>query len=82
MANESLKINNARFLITVDPERRIIRDGAIVTDGQRITHVGKASALTSVHADRVIDATEMVASSTGRSTLLPTAVPIAAARSL
>lgn len=60
MANESLKIENARFLITVDPERRIIRDGAIVTDGQRITHVGKTSELASVTADRVIDATEMV----------------------
>ncbi|MCZ6872201.1 MAG: amidohydrolase family protein [bacterium] len=60
MTNESLKIDNARFLITVDPERRMIRDGTIVTDGQRITHVGKTAALTSVHADRVIDATEMV----------------------
>lgn len=60
MANTSLKVDNARFLITVDPQRRIIGNGTIVTDGQRITHVGKASDLTSVPADRVIDATEMV----------------------
>ena len=60
MQSSTLKIEGARFIITVDPERRIIRDGSILIKGQRITRVGKASELASVPADRVIDAREMV----------------------
>ena len=60
MQSSTLKIEGARFIITVDPERRIIRDGSILIEGQRITRVGKASELASVPADRVIDAREMV----------------------
>jgi cytosine/adenosine deaminase-related metal-dependent hydrolase len=56
----TLKIDGARFVITVDPERRIIRDGAILIDGQRITRVGKSAELRQVTADQVIDASEMV----------------------
>jgi 5-methylthioadenosine/S-adenosylhomocysteine deaminase len=56
----TLKIEGARFVITVDPERRIIRDGAILIDGQRITRVGKTAELRQVTADQVIDAGEMV----------------------
>ena len=53
-------IEGARFMLTMDPTRRIVTDGAIVVDGQRITHVGKTDELRSTPADRVIDATEMV----------------------
>jgi cytosine/adenosine deaminase-related metal-dependent hydrolase len=60
MADSSLKIDNAAFLITVDPERRVIKDGSLVMAGQRITHVGKAADLASVSAERVIDARGMV----------------------
>jgi cytosine/adenosine deaminase-related metal-dependent hydrolase len=60
MSSQSLKIENARFIITVDPERRIIRDGSILIEGQRIAQIGKAEALREVPADRVIDAREMV----------------------
>ncbi|MCZ6788658.1 MAG: amidohydrolase [Chloroflexi bacterium] len=60
MQSSTLKIEGALFIITVDPERRIIRDGSILVEGQRITRVGKASELASVPADRVIDAREMV----------------------
>ena len=60
MQSSTLKIEGARFILTVDPERRIIRDGSILIEGQRITRVGKASELASVHADRVIDGREMV----------------------
>ncbi|ETW95673.1 amidohydrolase family protein [Candidatus Entotheonella palauensis] len=60
MSDPSLKIENARFIITVDPERRIIRDGSILIEGQRIAQIGKAEALRDVAADRVIDAREMV----------------------
>lgn len=56
----TVKIEGARFLITVDPERRIIQDGSVVIEGQRITQVDKASALRQVAADRVIDARDMV----------------------
>jgi 5-methylthioadenosine/S-adenosylhomocysteine deaminase len=60
MPGATLKIQNARFILTVDPQRRIIRDGSILVEGQRITRLGKASELNSVSAYRVIDAREMV----------------------
>ncbi|HZA25074.1 MAG TPA: amidohydrolase [Dehalococcoidia bacterium] len=56
----TLKIQNARFIVTVDPQRRIIQDGSILVEGQRIAQVGKASELNAVPADRVMDASEMV----------------------
>ena len=56
----TLKLDNARFVVSMDPERRIIRDGTVVIDGQRITAVGKSSELREVQADRVIDARDMV----------------------
>ena len=60
MSNASLKIEGARFILTVDPQRRIIENGAIVIEGQRIVRVGKTSELAGVEAERVIDAREMV----------------------
>ena len=60
MAETTLKIHGARFIMTLDPERRIIQDGSIIVEGQRILQVGKASDLESVKADRVIDGSEMV----------------------
>src|SRR5919109_4163052 len=56
----TLKIDGARFIVTVDPERRIIRDGSILIEDQRIVQVGKATALQHVSAERVVDAREMV----------------------
>ena len=61
MPNATVKIENVRFILTLDPERRIIRDGSIVVEGSRITQVGKAADLKDVPADRVIDGSEMVA---------------------
>jgi len=60
MAETTLKIHSARFIMTLDPERRIIQDGSIIVEGQRIIQVGKATELESVKADRVIDGSEMV----------------------
>ena len=60
MRQTTLKIDNARFVVTVDDQRRIIQDGSILVEGQRITRVGKASDMETVAADRVIDATDMV----------------------
>lgn len=52
----SLKIDGARYVITVDPGRRLIQDGTVVVNGNRITHVGKADELRDVTAERTIDA--------------------------
>ena len=60
MQTPTLKIDGARFILTVDPERRIIRDGSILVQGQRIVQVGKRSELAGLTADRVIDAGDMV----------------------
>jgi 5-methylthioadenosine/S-adenosylhomocysteine deaminase len=60
MQTRTLKIEGAQFVLTLDPTRRMIRDGSILIDGQRIARVGKASELREVPADRVIDVREMV----------------------
>ena len=54
------KIEGAKFIVTVDETRRIIRDGTIVVQDGRIAQVGKAEELSGIAADRVIDAREMV----------------------
>ena len=61
MPNATVKIENIRFILTLDPGRRIIRDGSIIVEGSRITQVGKAADLKDVPADKVIDGSEMVA---------------------
>ena len=60
MPDASLKIENARYIITMDGDRRIIRDGAVVIEGSRIVQVGKSADLADVAAERVIDAEGMV----------------------
>ena len=61
MPDATIKIDNIRFILTLDPERRIIRDGSIVIEGSRITRVGKSAELKDIPAGRVIDGSEMVA---------------------
>jgi 5-methylthioadenosine/S-adenosylhomocysteine deaminase len=56
MPPQSLKIDNARYVVTVDRERRIIQDGSILIEDGKISRVGKAASLASTRADRVIDA--------------------------
>jgi 5-methylthioadenosine/S-adenosylhomocysteine deaminase len=56
MASQSLRIDNARYILTLDHQRRIIRDGSILVEEGRIRRVGKAAELAGVRADRVIDA--------------------------
>jgi cytosine/adenosine deaminase-related metal-dependent hydrolase len=60
MPSPTLKIEHARFVITVDPERRIIQDGSVMIEGQRITRVGKAAELADLAAERVIDGRDFV----------------------
>ena len=56
MPPQSLKIDNARYVVTVDRERRIIQDGSILVEDGKISRVGKAASLAITRADRVIDA--------------------------
>jgi cytosine/adenosine deaminase-related metal-dependent hydrolase len=56
----TLKIDGARYVITVDGRRRILQGGSILVEGSTITRVGKTAELASVSADRVIDARHMV----------------------
>ena len=50
MQNQTLKVQGARFVLTIDPQRRIIQDGSVLIEGQRITRVGKADELAEVPA--------------------------------
>src|SRR5438105_15911896 len=54
----SLKIERARYAISVDSQRRVLEDATVVVgqDG-RISHVGKSAELADVGAARTIDAT-------------------------
>ncbi len=60
MPDSTIKIDNARFAVTMDPERRIISDASIVVESGKITQVGKASELASFAAGTVIDGNGMV----------------------
>jgi cytosine/adenosine deaminase-related metal-dependent hydrolase len=61
MQSHALKIEHARYVLTLDGDRRIIEDGTILVDGPRISRVGKAGELRDTPADRVIDARHFVA---------------------
>jgi len=60
MPPQTLKIDHARYVLTLDPQRRIIQDGALLIEGGRLIRVGKAAELATASADRVIDARHMV----------------------
>jgi cytosine/adenosine deaminase-related metal-dependent hydrolase len=60
MSDQTLMIDHARYVVTLDPQRRIIQDGAVLIQGGRIRQVGKAAELAGARADRVIDAHHMV----------------------
>jgi 5-methylthioadenosine/S-adenosylhomocysteine deaminase len=60
MPTESLKIDNACYVVTLDGQRRIIRDGAVLIEDGRISRVGKAAELMGARAGRVIDARHLL----------------------
>lgn len=60
MSNLRTKIENAEYILTLDPQRRIIRNGSLVIAGDRITDIGPARSLADIPVDRVIDARGMV----------------------
>jgi len=55
-SGRSLKLEGAKFAITVDASRRVIEDATVIVDRQRIKRVGKTNDLRDVAADRTIDA--------------------------
>jgi len=60
----SILIENARYVVTMDPERRILRECSIVVEGDRISFVGpsaEARLKFGKNFDEVIDAKNMVA---------------------
>ena len=56
----SIKITKAKFVVTMDSERRIIKDGAVLIENDRIVKVGKTDDSIDWDADQAIDASEMV----------------------
>src|SRR5262245_53016642 len=60
MAGQSLLIDNARYVLTLDGQRRIVRDGSILVEDGRIRRVAKAAELAGTRADRVIDARRLL----------------------
>ncbi|HEY7435196.1 MAG TPA: amidohydrolase family protein [Methylomirabilota bacterium] len=60
MSTLSLKIDHAQYILTLDRQRRIIQDGAVLVEGGRISRVGKAAELADTRADRVIDGRYLV----------------------
>src|SRR5437879_1566573 len=55
MPQPSLKIDRARYVISGDDQRRIIRDCAIVTETGQISRVGEPEQLAAACADRACD---------------------------
>src|SRR2546427_2701024 len=60
MTAQTLKVDHARYMLTLDTQRRIIQDGAVLIEAGRITRIGKAAELASARADRVIDGRHLV----------------------
>lgn len=60
MRSRTLKIEHARYVVTLDGARRIIQDGSILIEGSRISRVGKAAELADASADRTIDARRLL----------------------
>ncbi len=54
-------IKNIRYIVTMDPQRRLIKDGAIFIEDNKITDVGKNEICKKYKTDDVIDAKGMVA---------------------
>ncbi len=56
-----LKIEHLEFAVTVDADRRVLKDAAVVIEAGLITQVDKTDALVGIGAERVIDGRRMVA---------------------
>ena len=48
------------IVITMDPRRRIIKNGAVAIENDRIVDVGKSDAIKGFQAEKVFDATDRI----------------------
>src|SRR3990170_3260411 len=48
------------IVITMDPRRRIIKNGAVAIENDRIVDIGKSDALKGFQAEKVFDATDRI----------------------
>ena len=55
MSSDSLLIKNG-YILTLNPQRQILRDGAIYIENEKIVEVGKTENLKMHNAERIIDA--------------------------
>src|SRR5262245_33962040 len=58
--SRTLKTEHARYVVTLDTQRRIVQDASILIEGSRISRVAKAATLVDVPAERTIDARHFV----------------------
>src|SRR4030067_218219 len=47
-------------VITIDPRRRIIKNGAVAIENDRIVDIGKSDALKGFQAEKVFDTTDRI----------------------
>ena len=59
MSTGSILIKNG-YILTLNPQRQILRDGAIYIENEKIVEVGKTEDLRAHKAERVIDATNKI----------------------
>ena len=60
MTLSSIKIEHAQYALTMDAERRILTDAAVLIEGDTISRIGKSSDLAGVAAEQTIDASDFV----------------------
>ena len=60
MADNRILLHNASYVITMDGERRIIKDGSILVENDRIAAVDKTINTSQLEVNKVINAKDMV----------------------
>ena len=60
MSDNQILIHNAAYIITMDYERRIIKNGSILIENDRIAALGKMLDFSQLNVDKVINAQDMV----------------------
>ena len=60
MADNRILLHNATYVITMDGERRIIKDGSILVENDRIAAVDKTINTSQLEVNKVINAKDMV----------------------
>ena len=60
MKNNRILIQNAAYIITMDEERRIIKDGSILVEDDSISAIGKTVDVSHLAVDKIINGKDMV----------------------